>query len=380
VHSLSLETAFTHAFASESEKSLTEGVRATRLSAGLERTVDVLIAVATAVVLWYGARLAMRGALSPGDLLVFLAYLKQAFKPMKDFAKYTGRLAKAASAGERVIELLEREPDVRDLLGAKPAPAFSGHVVFERVSFAYEPDCPVLQHIAIEARPGERIAIVGPSGSGKSTLVGLLLRLFDPTRGRVTIDGHDIRDYTIASLRAQISVVLQDTTLFTASVRDNIALGAPAAGADEIEAAARLANAHEFIAQMPNGYDTPIGERGVTLSAGQRQRIAIARAAIRRAPILILDEATTGLDVERERAVIEALERLARGRTTFVVTHDLRQAATADVILFLDGGRIAERGTHEELMRAGARYASLYRLQDEPSARAQSRRTSALAV
>ena len=363
IHALSLEGTFARAFTGQSRKNLATGVYATRLSAGLERTVDLLIAVGTALVLWFGARLVQRGTMTPGDLIVFLAYLKNAYRPVKDFVKYTGRLAKASAAGERVLDLLDRTPDVRDLPGAVPAPALRGAVRFEGISFAYEPGRPALEQVDCEVQPGQHVALVGPSGSGKSTFVSLILRLYDPTAGRVLIDGRDIRDYTLASLRAQTSVVLQDSILFAATIRDNIAYGAPVAPPEAIEAAARIANAHAFIEALPHGYDTVVGERGVTLSSGQRQRIAIARAAIRRAPVLIFDEPTTGLDGESERAVIEALDRLAQGWTTFLITHDLRLAARADLILYLEDGRVRERGTHLELLQADGCYASLYRVQ-----------------
>jgi len=369
IHALSLEGTFARAFTGQSRKNLATGVYATRLSAGLERTVDLLIAVGTALVLWFGARLVQRGTMTPGDLIVFLAYLKNAYRPVKDFVKYTGRLAKASAAGERVLDLLDRTPDVRDLPGAVPAPALRGAVRFEGISFAYEPGRPALEQVDCEVQPGQHVALVGPSGSGKSTFVSLILRLYDPTAGRVLIDGRDIRDYTLASLRAQTSVVLQDSILFAATIRDNIAYGAPGAPPEAIEAAARIANAHAFIEALPHGYDTVVGERGVTLSSGQRQRIAIARAAIRRAPVLIFDEPTTGLDGESERAVIEALERLAQGWTTFLITHDLRLAARADLILYLEDGRVRERGTHGELLQADGCYASLYRVQTASAGR-----------
>jgi len=369
IHALSLEGTFARAFTGQSRKNLATGVYATRLSAGLERTVDLLIALATALVLWFGARQVLRGAMTPGDLIVFLAYLKNAFRPVKDFVKYTGRLAKASAAGERVLDLLDRTPDVQDLPGAVPAPALRGAVRFEGISFAYEPGRPALEQVDCEVQPGQHVALVGPSGSGKSSFVSLILRLYDPTAGRVLIDGRDIRDYTLASLRAQTSVVLQDSLLFAATIRDNIGYGASGASPEAIEAAARLANAHAFIEALPHGYDTVVGERGVTLSNGQRQRIAIARAAIRRAPVLILDEPTTGLDGENERAVIEALDRLAEGWTTFLITHDLRLAARADLILYLDDGRVRERGTHGELLQAEGRYAALFRAQTASAGR-----------
>ncbi len=361
VQALSLEDTFARAFSTQSEKTLRQDVKGKRLAAALERSLDVLIAIATALVLWYGTRLVLGKQATAGELLVFLAYLKSAYRPVQDFAKYTGRLAKASAAAERVIDLLERVPDVRDLPGAVRAPAFQGRVQFDDVSFAYEHGQRLLEGIHLDVRAGQHVALAGPSGAGKSTLVSLILRLYDPVRGRVLIDGRDLREFTLESLRSQISVVLQDNVLFAASVRDNIAYAAPGASAEEVERAARLANAHEFSVALPQGYDTILGERGVTLSHGQRQRIAIARAAIRRAPILILDEPTTGLDKQNERMVLDALERLYESRTTFLITHDLHHALRADVILFLEAGRILERGGHEELMRLNGRYAALFR-------------------
>jgi ATP-binding cassette subfamily B protein len=363
VQALSLEETFARAFSTQSEKSLKQDVKGKRLSAALERSLDVVIAVATAGVLWYGTRLVLSRTITAGELLVFLAYLKSAYRPVQDFAKYTARLGKASAAGERVIDLLERVPDVRDLPGAVPAPAFSGRVELERVSFAYENGQRLLEAIELDIPAGQRVALVGPSGGGKSTLVSLLLRLYDPVDGQVRIDGRDVREFTLESLRSQISVVLQDNVLFAASVRDNIGCALAGASLAQVEAAARLANAHDFIVRLPQGYETVLGERGVTLSQGQRQRIAIARAAIRRTPILILDEPTTGLDHENETAVMNALERLDAARTTFLITHSLAQARRADLVLYLEQGRIIERGTHDELMQAGGRYAGMFQLQ-----------------
>jgi ATP-binding cassette subfamily B protein len=363
VQAFSLESAFEQQFSRQNEKSLKQDVKARRLAAGLERSVDFLTAIAGALVLFYGTRRVLTGQLTAGSLLVFLAYLKNAFRPIQEFAKYTARLGKAAAAGERVLDLLHRVPEIRDLPGATRAPAFQGAVRFQKVGFEYEPGRRALTEIEFEARPGERMAVVGRSGSGKTTLVSLILRLYDPTEGSVLIDGRDIREITLESLRSQISVVLQDNVLFAASVRDNIAFGSPGAGPEEIQAAARLANAHDFIAALPQGYDTILGERGVTLSQGQRQRVAIARAAIRKAPILILDEPMTGLDKHNEEEVLAALDRLEYGATTFVITHDLRHAERADTVLFVQDGRIIERGTHSELLEAGGKYAALHRAQ-----------------
>jgi ATP-binding cassette subfamily B protein len=371
VQALSLEGAFVDTFSSQNQKSLREGVRAKRLSAKLERTVDVLIGFATALVLWYGATLVLQGRITPGDLLVFLAYLKNAFKPAQDLAKYTSRIAKASAAAERVLDVLERTPEVRDLPDARPAPPFRGAIRFGHVGFGYDAGSDILHDITFKVAEGQRVALVGPSGAGKSTLASLLLRLYDPTHGAIFIDGEDIRAYTLESVRSQISVVLQETLLFAATVRDNIAYGAPDATDESIEAAARLANAHDFIVRLPHGYDAPLGERGVTLSAGQRQRLAIARAAVRRAPLLIFDEPTTGLDRENERIVTDALTRLSRNRTSLLVTHNLRQAVDADLILYIENGRVIERGTHGELMNACGRYAALYKLQSAGEDRAE---------
>ena len=350
VQAYSLEGRMQEAFGGSNVKSLRDGVKAKKLSAGLERKTDVLVGVATGIVLYAGATRVVAGALTPGELVVFLTYLKTAFKPMRDVAKYTGRIAKAAASGERIVDVLETEPDVVDRPGARPAPPFRGELRFEAVELAYEPGHPVLRGLDLHVPAGERLAVVGPSGAGKSSLVALLSRLRDPDAGRVLVDGHDLRDLTLASVRAQVSVVLQESVLFAASVRDNIAYGVPAASDAEVVAAARLAGAHEFVVALPQGYDTVVGERGATLSGGQRQRIAIARAAIRRAPVVVLDEALTGLDGETEREVVEALGRLTRGRTTLVITHDLEAAADADRIAWVEDGRVVDVAPPRELL------------------------------
>ena len=347
VKSLGLEETFSGMFARDSARSLKEGVKGKRLEAKLERSADLLTALATALVLGYGTHLALRQTITPGDLIVFLSYLRTAFRPVRDFAKYAGRLAKATAAGERVVDLFERVPDVTDRPGAVAAPALRGAVRFEGVGFAYEPEHPVLHDVSLEVAPGQRVAVVGPSGSGKSTLIGMLLRLHDPTTGQVVLDGRDVRDYTLASVRAQVTVVLQDALLFKGTVRENIAYGVPGATEEQILAAARLAGADDFIGTLPQGYETMVGERGVTLSAGQRQRIAIARAAMRRAPLVIVDEPTNGLDAENQRLVTEALARLSADCTTFLVTHDPALAATADRIVRLEAGRIVAQGPPE---------------------------------
>ncbi len=363
VQALSLEGMLEDMFASDNTKSLEDVARTQQLSAGLRRTVEILVAVATAIVLWRGVQLVTTGAATPGDLLVFMTYLKTAFKPTKQLAKQMAQIAKATASGERIIDILDTVPEIRDPKGAISAPPFQGQVNFRHVVFGYEPEKAILHDVSFTAQPGQRVALVGPSGGGKSTLVSLLLRLYDPIAGSICIDGHDLREYQIESLRRQVSIVLQDSVLFAVSVRDNIAYGSLGATDAEIEAAARLANAHDFITALPDGYDTLLGERGATLSGGQRQRIAIARAAVRRARIVILDEPTVGLDNENEQAVTEALERLTQGCTTFLITHNLQGAVTADQILYIEQGRILEQGTHPDLMRQGQRYATLYQIQ-----------------
>jgi len=367
VQALSLESMLEQSFAKQNKKSLKESAEAQRLRAGQERLVEVLVAIVTALVLWRGVQLTLQGAVTPGDLLVFITYLKVAFKPMRQLAKYTGQIAKATASGERIISLMDIEPDVRDLRGAQPAPPFRGAVCCKNVTFAYRPDQGILRNLSFTVEPGQRVAIVGPSGSGKSTLVSLLLRLYDPIEGSVQIDGHDLRAYTLASLRSQISIVLQDSILFAASVRDNIAYGNPHATDADIIAAAKLANAHDFILNLPDRYDTQLGERGATLSGGQRQRIAIARAAVRNAAIVILDEPTSGLDNASEQVVTEALHRLTRDRTTFWISHDLHTTRTADQILYIEQGQLLEQGRHADLMAQDGRYARLYRLQNQSS-------------
>ena len=356
VQAYSLEGEMQRAFGGSSRKSLREGVKAKKLTAGLERKTDVLVGIATALVLYVGARRVLAGSLSPGELVVFLTYLKTALKPMRDVAKYTGRIAKAAASGERLVDVLETAPEIVDRSSARQAPPFVGEVRFEGVWLSYEPGHPVLRGLDLAVRPGERVGIVGASGAGKSTLVSLLTRLRDPDEGRVLVDGHDLRDLTVASVRAQVAIVLQESVLFATSVRDNIAFGKPGATTEEIEAAARLAGADGFVRALPDGYDTVIGERGSTLSGGQRQRIAIARAAIRDAPIVVLDEALTGLDRDTEREVVAALDRLTAGRTTFVITHDLEAVADTGRLVHLESGVVASdsRRGSEAVRRAAA--------------------------
>jgi ATP-binding cassette subfamily B protein len=351
VHSYSLAGRLQERFGGSNERSLRDGVRAKKLSAGLERKTDVLVGVATALVLWAGGWRVLSGDLTPGELTVFLTYLKTAMKPMRDVAKYTGRIAKAAASGERIVDLLDERADLVDASGARPAPRFRGHVELSDVWVSYTPGRPALRGLDLTVGAGERVALVGASGSGKSTVVALLSRLRDPDQGSVRVDGLDLRDLTLDSVRSQVSVVLQDSVLFAVSIRENIALGVDRGVTDaEIEEAARIAGAHDFVTALPDGYDTVVGERGTTLSGGQRQRIAIARAAIRRAPIVVLDEALTGLDAETGGEVVAALRRLCEGRTTFVVTHDLEAARDADRVVWIEDGAVRLDGDPEPVL------------------------------
>ena len=352
-----------HRLDRESEESLEAALRARSVKARLSPLVDIIVAVGTFLVLYFGVRHVISGRLSAGALIVFVLYLGKMYKPMKDLSKMTDTLSKAFVALERIGELLRTESQVRDLPGARPAPAFRGEIEFSHVTFGYGADRPVLKDVSLHVRPGQSVALVGPSGSGKSTLIGLVPRLYDAWDGRIRIDGRDIREYTLASLRDQVSFVLQDPVLFHAPVWRNIAYGRPKATREEIVRAAQAANAHEFISALPEGYWTVVGERGDTLSAGQRQRIAIARAIIRNTPILLLDEPSSALDAESESLVFEAIERLMRGKTSITIAHRLATARAADVIFVLNDGAIVEHGTHDELLAAEGLYARTYRLQ-----------------
>lgn len=366
VQALSLESIFCQAFSQTNRAGQKADLKANRYSVRLGRTVDVLLSISTALVMYCGAQLVLNTQLSPGELLVFLVYVKRAFKPAQEFAKYTARMSKAAAAGERVIEVLEEQPDIMDGLDAMPAPKLRGQITFEGVGFRYDGGRPVLHHIDFQMVPGQRVAVVGESGVGKTTLLRLVLRLYDPTSGRIFIDGHDLRSVVVSSLRGQIAFVPQESPMFSASVFDNIACHRPATTLDQVRAAARRAHAHDFIEALPEGYDTVIGERGVTLSAGQRLRLSIARAAVRGAPIVLLDEPTASLDEENRLAVADAVDQLWNGCSVLLATHDLSLASRADIILFLHDGHIAESGSHSELVAAANRYAALYRLQTAP--------------
>jgi ABC-type multidrug transport system fused ATPase/permease subunit len=338
-------------------------LKARRVKSMLSPVVTVTVALCTAFVLWRGASLILIGTMTVGALTVFLSYLNKFFKPVQDLAKMTNVIAQAAVGVERIQAILETDTIIPERPDAREPGTTRGEIVFDHVAFGYNKDEPVLRDVNFTIKQGELVGIVGTTGGGKSTVVSLIPRFYDPTSGSVRIDGVDIREYKLHPLRNQIGFVLQDTVLFRGTIRDNIAYGRPGATQKEIEEAAKLANADEFISRMPHGYDTPVGERGLTLSGGQRQRIGIARAIIRDTPILILDEPTAALDTESERLVIEALERLMKGRTVITIAHRLSTIRDANKIIVLKAGVVAEQGTHQELIALGGVYAELHRIQ-----------------
>jgi ATP-binding cassette, subfamily B, bacterial len=354
-------------------RNLTEAaLRAQRqgvLAAGLGNLASGLAATLGAgAVLWVGSWDVLEGRLSIGGLLVFLAYLAALQGHFKTFAGVYATLQETGASADRVLEMLDVELELTDRPAAEALPRVQGRVRLEGVTFGYEPDKPVLRGVSLDVPAGQTVAVVGATGAGKTTLVSLVPRFFDPWRGRVLVDGRDVRDVRLRGLREQVSIVLQEPFLFPFTIAENIAYGRPEASREEIEAAARAANAHAFIERLPRGYDSTVGQRGATLSGGEKQRLSIARALLKDAPILILDEPTSALDAETERLLIGALRRLMKGRTTLIIAHRLSTVRGADRIVVLDEGRIAESGTHNELLALGERYARFHNLQSgEPS-------------
>jgi ABC-type multidrug transport system fused ATPase/permease subunit len=341
-------------------------IEAVRMRAFTVPLIDLIASIGTVSVIWYGGSLVIQDQLTLGELVAFSTYLSLLVVPLRRVGVIIPALAIAAAAGERVFEILDAASEVHDAPDAVPLVPVRGHVRFDHVSFAYFGRHQVLRDIAFEALPGQVIALLGATGSGKSTIINLIPRFYDPSQGRITLDGYDIRQVTLSSLRDQIGIVLQETTLFAATIRENIAFGCPEAGEAEIVTAAKAAQAHQFIMETLHGYDTEVGERGVTLSGGQKQRIAIARALLRDPAILILDDATSSVDTETERLIQMALERLMQGRTSFVIAQRLSTVRMADLILVLEKGRIAVSGTHEELLRTSGLYAEIYHRQLQP--------------
>ena len=350
-------------FRAQSTTSLQAYQEGIRYQARIWPIVDLLAATGLAMVMWYGATRVLAGALTTGDVVIFFAYITNLYAPMRQLARLSYMFNRASVAAERIAEIMTVRSEVVDRARARTAVALKGSIEFLNVSFEYEQGQPVLSKIYLAIRPGERVAIIGASGAGKSTLVSLVPRLYDPSSGAVYIDGEDIRNYSVQSLREQISLVLQDSLLFSGTIRENIAFGRRNATEQEIVAAAVTANADEFIQRLPDGYDTLVAERGSSLSGGEKQRIAIARAVLRDTPILILDEPTSSLDAASERLVIDALERAAAGRTTLIIAHRLTTVRLADRVVVLEKGHVVEEGSRQELLARNGKYSHLYHLQ-----------------
>ncbi|MBM6589470.1 ABC transporter ATP-binding protein [Brevibacterium sp. RIT 803] len=349
VQAYGLEGTVAREFSNGNERALKAGVRARRLAAGLERSTDVLVGVSQALVLIFGSYQVLRGAMSPGDLVLFLMYLKIAMKPLRDMAKYTGRIARATASGERIADLLDEPIEIADVPGALTMGPVVGDVVFDRITSADGHGNPLFNDFNLLIPAGQKVGILGASGAGKSTLMSYLLRLSQPESGSIFIDGYDTHNVTRSSLRSNVSVLLQESVLFAATVRENIRYGRLDATDAEVEDAARAAQAEEFILGLPEGYDTVLGNRGDTLSGGQRQRLAIARALVRDAPVVVFDEATSGLDPQTRGQVAGSVSKLTEGRTSIVITHDLAMIRDLDRVLWLEDGQIVEDGSLSDL-------------------------------
>ncbi|MBP8613851.1 MAG: ABC transporter ATP-binding protein [Firmicutes bacterium] len=353
-------------FERDNKELLQRSIRAERLSAINWSLMRLLTEMSLAIILWYGGRQVISTELTLGTLMSFNMLLGQLLGPIRMLGWQVSMVQRTIASGERIFEILDTQADVRDKPGAKPIGKIEGRVTFENVSFAYDGVNMVLKNINLDVSPGETVAILGGTGSGKTTLINLIPRFYDVTEGRILIDGMDIRDVTVESLRRQIGIVTQETFLFSASLRDNIAYGKPEATDHEIMEAAKAAHIHDFIMSLPDGYDTIIGERGVGLSGGQKQRVAIARALLMDARILLLDESTSSVDVETEMQIQQAFSRLLKDRTAFIIAQRLSTVRDADRVIVLDNGRIAEEGTHEELLQLGGIYTAIYNLQFRP--------------
>lgn len=334
-----------------------------KLTSILTPTVEFLAAIAVTFIVWFGGYEVVNEVITAGELVAFLTYAVNLANPVKRLSRVYAAIQKAMAAAERVFAIMDLDETITDVPGAKPLPPIKGKVEFKDITFSYQKGQPALQHISLKAEPGQMIALVGPSGSGKSTIANLIPRFYDVDSGVITIDGHDIRQVTADSLREQIGLVPQETMLFSTTVMENIRYGRLEATDEEVIEAARAANAEEFIKELPDGYNTQLGERGLNLSGGQRQRLAIARAILKNPRVLILDEATSALDTESEKIVQDALDNLMVGRTSFVIAHRLSTIFNADQIFVVENGHLREHGTHEELLAAGGLYSNLYNIQ-----------------
>lgn len=366
IATLSLESDIVDDFMESSNRSASYGLEAGRSQATLSSALVLLVGMTSLFVLFVGILRIMQGCLTVGQLMVFLSYLASIFGPIREISKFTGRIAKSSAALERIEEIARLNPleiGAAELPGAVEAPSFRGNVEWKNVTFGYRPGQEVLQNLSLAITSGQKVAFVGESGSGKSTVLQLLMRLYDPQQGTISIDGIDIRSLKLPSLRNQMAVVLQDSYIFNMSIAENIAVGKPGASRQEIEEAAKAAEADEFIRMLPQGYETALGEGGAGLSGGQKRRLAIARAFLRNAPITLLDEPTAGLDAASEQKVAEAVKRLSQGKTTLIVSHQLAIVADAELIVVLSGGRIVESGRHQKLLEMGGLYKRLWETQ-----------------
>ncbi len=359
VQAYSREKEMAERISRQSARGLRAGLKSARLEESLARLVELTLAAGSAAVLWVGASRALAGALSPGELVVFLAYLRGIYRPVESLVRTASRASKAVACGERIVEVLDSGEEIREAPDAVEPPASPGEVVFEDVTFGYDPARPVLAGVSFRIGPGEKVGLVGPSGAGKSTMLALLLRLYEPQRGRILVGGRDIRCFRLDSWRRQVAVVLQEPFLFSISVEDNIRVGRPSASREEVVAAARAAGAHEFVEALPGGYACVLGERGTSLSRGQQQRIALARAVLRDAPILVFDEPTTGLDGRTEAEVLRTLARIGRGRTVLWIAHDLEQILGCPRVVVIRDGRLAEDGSPKVLLERSPAFQGL---------------------
>jgi ABC-type multidrug transport system fused ATPase/permease subunit len=349
-------------FDAQSAETLHESIKTARMEAAAARAVDIVSALGLWAVVLFGSLQALNGQLTPGNVYIFASYMSSLYGPIRNLAKISAKFSKTVVSAQRIAEVLDTDPEIKDHPEAINAADLRGEIVFDKVSFAYQDGSQVLTDVSFKISHGQHVALLGPSGSGKSTISALISRFYDPQSGCILIDGLDVKNYKRESLRSEIGIILQDSILFGASIKENITYGKLDASMEEIVAAANKANAHEFIVGLEDGYDTIVGERGCTLSGGQRQRIAIARTFIRDVPILILDEPMTGLDVESEMAVKDALQRLMSDKTCLLITHDLQSALDADLVLILEDGRIVEMGKPGDLMIESQRYRKLYEL------------------
>ncbi len=363
IQAFTLETLTGKRFRQQTEQSLAANDRMTRTQLIYSACAGLAVSLGTAAVVYVAGHQVMNGKMLVGDILVFLAYLGMLYQPMSTFSQSASVIQSANAQLKRIFEILDSVPEIKDRPNAKPLATVRGQIEFRDVSFRYEPTRQVLHNVNLKVEPGKVVAIVGRTGAGKTSMASLLLRFYDPVGGAIFLDEHDLRDLPIEWLRQQIGIVLQDPILFSATIAENIGFGLPGASMEQIRAAARQAQAEEFISALPNGYETLLGERGVNLSGGQRQRISIARAFLKNAPILILDEPTSSLDTETEQALLTALSKLMQGRTTFIIAHRLSTVRHADFIVVLENGAIIERGSHDELLQQDSTYTKLYRAQ-----------------